>query len=89
MSDWECSLGPFAVLRSSRFWRSGGRSSVSAAGGPVSVEPGEDTVAHAAAVLLPRRAVLPPALPLVAGVAVDQQDAEVDQVVVGQEVAEP
>lgn len=55
---------------------------------PASVDVGNDPVAHSPAVLVPRRAVLPPALGHVPGVPVHQQDDEVDHVVPGQQVAE-
>lgn len=53
-----------------------------------SVDTGNDPVTNSSAVLVPRRAVLPPALAHVAGVSVHEQNDEVDHVVPRQEVAE-
>lgn len=53
-----------------------------------SVDTRNDPVANSPAVLVPRRAVLPPALAHVAGVSVHEQDDEVDHVVPWQQVAE-
>lgn len=53
-----------------------------------SVDAGDDPVADSSAVLVPRRAVLPPALAHVTRVSVYKQDDEVDHVVPRQEVAE-
>lgn len=53
-----------------------------------SVHVGDDAVGHALAVLVPRQAVLPPALALVPGLAVHEQHGEVDHVEVGQDVLE-
>ena len=52
------------------------------------VDPGDDAVGHGPAVVVPGRAVLPAAVGRVAGVAMDQQDDEVDHVVPRQQVAE-
>lgn len=52
-----------------------------------SVDVGNDPVANSSAILVPRRAVLPPALAHVPGVSMHQQDDEVDHVVPRQEVA--
>ena len=53
------------------------------------VDSGDDAVGHGAAVLVPGRAVLAAAVGRVAGVAVNQQDDEVDHVVPRQQVAQP
>lgn len=53
-----------------------------------SVDAGNDPVPNSSAVLVPRRAVLPPALAHVARVSVHKKDYEVDHVVPRQEVAE-
>ncbi len=53
-----------------------------------SVDTGNDPVANSSAVLVPRRAVLPPALAHVAGISMHEQDDEVDHIVPWQEVAE-
>lgn len=53
-----------------------------------SVDTGNDPVANSSAVLVPRRAVLPPALAHVTGVSMHEQDDEVDHVVPRQEVVE-
>lgn len=54
-----------------------------------SVNIGEYAVGHALAVLFPGQAVLLPALVLIAGLSVDKQHGEVDDIEVRQEVAKP
>lgn len=46
----------------------------------------KDAVGHAPAVLLPGQPVLLPALVLVSGLSVDQQQGEVDHIEIGQNV---
>lgn len=53
-----------------------------------SVDTGNDPVPNSSAILVPCRAVLPPALAHVSGISVHEQDDEVDHVVPRQEVAE-
>lgn len=54
-----------------------------------SVDVGDDSVGHSAAVLLPGRSVLRSALSLVSRLPVHQQHAEVQHVEVRQDVGEP